>query len=322
MRLKLEHGVASHDTFGRVFAALDTASFFACVQDWIEQLQLDLRGRGVHVDGKTARRSHDAATNRNALHLVSAWVDDYGVCLGQVAVDEESNEIAAVPLLLELLSLKGAVVTLDAMHCQRKTVAKIVDREADYVVTVKANQNKLHEAVSGEFLKYGEDNYRSRRCRTHRAVRKNRGRYEERIVTVAPAPRAIKEQGRWAGIQSIGMVYRRRGETLESCRSQPLEETERCTFFISSLPPKAKHLASYVNKHWTVENSLHWTLDVTFGEDASRARKGNSQEIMAGFRRLALSILKQDTSIPKESIRGKRHRAGWSDDALEGILAG
>ena len=140
--LKLENGIPSHDTIGRVFAALDTAAFNVCLQDWIEHLQLELRGQGVHIDGKTVRHSFDAATNRKALHLVSAWADGLSICLGQVATDEKSNEITAVPMLLELLEIRGAVITLDAMNCQRKTVAKIRDKQADYVITVKKNQGK------------------------------------------------------------------------------------------------------------------------------------------------------------------------------------
>ncbi|HIC25599.1 MAG TPA: ISAs1 family transposase [Gammaproteobacteria bacterium] len=320
--LKLENGIPSHDTIGRVFAALDTAAFNVCLQDWIEHLQLELRGQGVHIDGKTVRHSFDAATNRKALHLVSAWADGLSICLGQVATDEKSNEITAVPMLLELLEIRGAVITLDAMNCQRKTVAKIRDKQADYVITVKKNQGKLHKEIEQAFLEFGEENYQSRRCRSHRTTRKTRGRIEERTVTVAAAPRHLKESGRWADIATIGMVYRHRESDPNSRSNQEICESDHVTYFISSLPPKAKLVSQYVNKHWTVENSLHWVLDVTFTEDASRIRKGNGQELMGNFRRLALSILKRDTSLKKESIRGKRLIAGWNNKALEAIIAG
>jgi predicted transposase YbfD/YdcC len=319
--LKLENGIPSHDTIGRVFAALDTAAFNVCLQDWIDHLQLELKGKGVHIDGKTVRHSFDAATNRKSLHLVSAWADDLSICLGQVATDEKSNEITAVPMLLELLEIRDAVITLDAMNCQRKTVAKIRDKDADYLITVKKNQETLYNEIEKTFLEFGEDNYQSRRCRSVRTTRKTRGRIEERTVMVAAAPRHLKESGRWADLATIGMVYRHREADPKSQSVNGIRESDHVTYFISSLPPKAKLVSQYVNKHWTVENRLHWTLDVTFTEDASRIRKGNGQEIMGSFRRLALSILKRDTSIKKQSIRGKRLIAGWNNQALEDIIA-
>lgn len=320
--LELENDIPSHDTIGRVFAALDTAAFNVCLQDWIEHLQLELRGQGIHIDGKTARHSFDAATNRKALHLVSAWADGLSICLGQVATDEKSNEITAVPMLLDLIEIRGGVVTLDAMNCQRKTVAKIRDKQADYLITVKKNQEGLHQEIEKAFLELGEENFKSRRCRSHTTKRKTRGRIEERTVTVAAAPRSLKESGRWADIATIGMVYRHREVDPKSTSEKSIKESDHVTYFISSLSPKAKLVESYVGKHWTVENRLHWTLDVTFTEDASRIRKGNGQEIMGGFRRLALSILKRDTSLKKESIRGKRLIAGWNNQALAAIIAG
>ena len=320
--IKLDGGIPSHDTIGRVLSALDTASFQACLHDWVDRLCLDLRGQGVHIDGKTLRHSFDAATNRTALHVVSAWSSGLSICLGQLATDEKSNEITAVPMLLELLNIEGAVVTLDAMNCQRKTVAKICDKGADYLITVKANQKNLHQLIHQTFEKFGEDNYLSPKCRSHRTIHKTRGRVEERIVTVAAAPRTLKESGRWANIKTIGMVYRHREEDPKSCLNQPVCESDNVTYFISSLPPKAKTIAKYVRGHWSVENQLHWTLDVTFTEDASRIRKGNGPEVMASIRRTALSILKRDTSQPKTSIRLKRKIAGWSEEALESIILG
>lgn len=320
--LELENDIPSHDTIGRVFAALDTAAFNVCLQDWIEHLQLELRGQGIHIDGKTARHSFDAATNRKALHLVSAWADGLSICLGQVATDAKSNEITAVPMLLDLIEIRGGVVTLDAMNCQRKTVAKIRDNQADYLITVKKNQEGLHQQIEEAFLEFGEENFKSRSCRSHTTKRKTRGRIEERTVVVAAAPRSLKESGRWSDIATIGMVYRHREVDPKSKGEKSIKESDHVTYFISSLPPKAKLVESYVSKHWTVENRLHWTLDVTFTEDASRIRKGNGQEIMGSFRRLALSILKRDTSLKKESIRGKRLIAGWNNLALSAIIAG
>ena len=320
--IPLKNGIPSHDTIGRVLSALDTASFQACLLEWVNRLCLDMRGQGIQIDGKTLRRSFDAASNRQALHVVSAWCNGLSVCLGQVATDEKSNEITAVPMLLELLNIDGAVVTLDAMNCQRKTVAKICDKGADYVITVKRNQKKLHKAIREEFERLGEDNFRSSRCRSHRTTRKTRGRIEERTVTVAPVPRALKETAAWANLKTIGMVYRHREEDPKSRINSPIPETDHVTYFISSLPTRAKTISKYVREHWTVENKLHWTLDVTFTEDSSRIRKGSGPEVMAAIRRTALSILKRDTSMPKRSLRLKRKTAGWSPDALEAIIRG
>ncbi len=308
--LSLENGIPSHDTFGRVFARLDTQEFQTCVYNWLLNLGLQLKDQGVSIDGKTLRHSFDTAAGKSALHMVSAWASQLRLCLGQVAVDGKSNEITAVPKLLELLELSGAVVTLDAMHCQKETTAAIRAKKADYVITVKANQPKLHDAVQQFFLDVANHDYEG--VRIHKTKERNRGRVERREVYVAPAPAELIESGEWVGLRSIGMIYRYRNDG---------EESHGVTFFISSLPPRVKRIARHVRGHWGVENSLHWVLDVTFAEDDSRIRKGSSPEIAGIFRRLALSVLQQDTST-KSSIRGKRLQAGWNEHILEGILCG
>lgn len=308
--LSLENGIPSHDTFGRVFARLDTQEFQTCVYNWLLNLGLQLKDQGISIDGKTLRHSFDTAAGKSALHMVSAWASQLRLCLGQVAVDGKSNEITAVPKLLELLELTGAVVTLDAMHCQKETTAAIRAKKADYVITVKANQPKLHDAVQQFFLDAANHDYKG--VRIHKTKERNRGRVERREVYVAPAPAELIESGQWIGLRSIGMIYRYRNDG---------EESHAVTFFITSLPPRVKRIARHVRGHWGVENSLHWVLDVTFGEDDSRIRKDNSPEIAGIFRRLALSVLQQDTSI-KSSIRGKRLQAGWNEEILEGILCG
>ena len=309
--LKLENGIASHDTFGRVFARLDTKEFLCCLQAWVQHFQSALREQGIAIDGKTMRRSFDRATGQSALHVVSAWATDLRVCLGQVAVDDKSNEITAVPRLLELLELTGAVVTLDAMHCQKETAAAIRSQEADYLLTVKANQPTLFQELLDQFIEYGEQNYQVRGLRRHTTTERNRGRDERREYFVAPAPSHLKET--WQDIQTIGMVYRYRKEN-----DTVHEET---MFFISSLPPRVRKLAKHLRGHWGIENSLHWVLDVTFREDDSRIRKGSGPEIASMFRKLALNILQRDTTL-KSSIRGKRLQAGWNNEVLEAILAG
>lgn len=309
--LKLEYGIPSHDTFGRVFALLDTHEFLTCLQAWVECFQAQLKGQGIAIDGKTLRRSFDQATGRAALHVVSAWATDLRVCLGQVAVDDKSNEITAVPRLLALLELTGAVVTLDAMHCQTATAAAIRKQGADYLLTVKQNQPKLWQELLDTFIAYEEQGDPQRQVRRHTTTEQGHGRRERREYFVAPVPAHLKSQ--WLDAQTIGKVFRTRqvGDKLQ-------EET---TLFISSLPPRVRQLSQRLRGHWGIENSLHWVLDVTFREDDSRIRKGSGPEIASLFRKLALNILQRDTTL-KSSLRGKRLQAGWNNDALEAMLAG
>lgn len=310
--LKLEYGIPSHDTFTRVFARLDTEEMYQCLQQWISSLQLTLQDQGVHIDGKVIRRSFDNSNNASPLQIVSAWASEQSLCLGQIAVEEDSNEITAVPKLLDLLELTGAVVTLDAMHCQTKTAKKIREKGADYILPVKKNQLSLQHRIKDIFEAYGEDDYRDKKVRICQTNETNRGRREFRKHTVAPAPKDIRQRG-WTDAKSIGMVYR-----VRECDGKTSEEL---IYFVSSLPPKVRMLAKHLRSHWTVENQLHWSLDVTFSEDESRIRKGNGQEIACLFRRISLSMLKQNKSI-RASLRGKRLMAGWNSDLLEDILAG
>ena len=310
--LKLENGIPSHDTFGRVFARLDTDEFYDCLKQWVESLQLSLQDRAVHIDGKTVRRSFDKKAGTAALQVVSAWSSELQLCLGQVAVEEGSNEITAVPQLLELLELTGAVVTLDAMHCQTRTARQIRKNDADYILVVKGNQPSLRKTIGDLFERHGEDGYRDRRVRIHKTTQRSRGRFEQRVYTVAPAPKELRQQG-WTDVKTVGMLYRH--------RIAGSKETQEVVYFISSLPPKVRTLATHLRNHWTIENQLHWSLDVTFAEDSSRIRKGNGQEVAGAFRRLALSMLKRNTTV-KSSLRGKRLMAGWNSDLLEQILSG
>ncbi len=308
--LELPYGVPSHDTFSRVFARLDTEEFQQCLSRWVEHLQLQLAGETVAIDGKTLRGSHDRSAGQEALHVVNAWANHVSFCLGQVSVDSKANEIPAVRELLDILNLKDAVVTADAMHCQKATAKKIIENGADYVLQVKDNQPKLSRAISDEFDRYGEANYTDRRLRQCTTKEKNRNRRETRTCMVAPAPAALKRL--WPSLLTIGLMHRVR-ELPDGTESAEL------SYFISSLPPKVRDHARHLRNHWRVENTLHHTLDVTFTEDASRIRKGSGSEITAVFRRLALSILKSDTTV-KDNIRGKRLTAGWDLNKMKGIL--
>jgi predicted transposase YbfD/YdcC len=311
--LQLPQGIPSHDTLGRVFARLDTNEFYTCMHNWLVRFRKSLKGQGVAIDGKTLRGSFDTAAGQSPLHLISAWACDLRISLGQLAVEDKSNEITAVPKLLQILELTGAVVTLDAMHCQRETAAVILKREADYLLVVKGNQPTLQSALVDLFVKYGEHNYNVPGLRRHVTVEKSHGRLERREYYVIAAPRGLPALAGWPGVKSIGMVYR--------CREFNGKTEEETVYFISSLPPHVRRLAYYLRGHWKIENSLHWVLDVTFHEDQSRIRKDSAPEIASAFRRFAITLLAQDTTL-KDNIRGKRLRAGWDTDALEAILAG
>ena len=310
--IRLPFGVPSHDTFGRVFALRDTGEFLTAMHHWVDAFAGSLRDQGVAIDGKTLRGSFDKAAGQSPFHVITAFATETEVCLRQMSVDEKSNEIPAVPALLKMLELAGSTVTLDAMHCQVETAQAILDAEADYILTVKGNQEALYEELSSQFLEYGEQDYRVPGLRKHVTVEKSHGRRERREYFTIKAPSDSDVLKRWPGVRSIGMVYR--------CREEAGKTHEETMFYLSSLPPKVKLLAQRIRGHWGIENRQHWVLDVTLAEDASRIRTGSSPEIAAGFRRLALTILKQDTSI-KENIRGKRLRAGWDESVLNRIYA-
>jgi len=310
--VRLEQGVPSHDTFGRVFAVLDTGEFLTAMHAWVDAFAGSLRGQGIAIDGKTLRGSFDQAAGKSALHTITAFACDMRVCLRQMSVDEKSNEIPAVPKLLKLLELSGATVTLDAMHCQVETARAIRKAEADYILIVKGNQGGLYDYLLDQFIQHGEANYEVPGLRRHKTVEKSHGRQERREYYFIDAP-ASETLARWPDIRSIGMIYRRREEG---------EKTQEETMFvISSHAPKVKMLAQYIRGHWGIENRQHWVLDVTFAEDSSRIRKGSTPEISAALRRMALNILQRDTTI-KENIRGKRLRAGWDEKVLNAIYAG
>lgn len=308
--LPLENGIASHDTFGRVFSRLDPARLLACLQQWLDDIGHEI-GKHIAIDGKALRRSFDKAADKNPLHLVSAWACEARLTLGQIATDAKSNEIKAIPLLLELLDLKEATVTIDAMGCQKEIAEKIVDREGDYLLALKDNHPKLCEAVAAEFSAALEADVPPPGLRRHVTMETNRGRQERREYFALPAPQTLPGFADWANLRTIVMVIR---TTLVNGA-----ETGQVSYFLSSLPAKVKTLAKRIRQHWSIESQLHWVLDVTFTEDASRIRKRHAPQTSAMLRRLAVSILSRDTSL-KDSLRGKRYRASLSTDVLERIL--
>jgi predicted transposase YbfD/YdcC len=311
--LELPNGIPSHDTFGRVFALLDPAPLMACIQQWLDALGTAVAGEVVAIDGKTLRGSFDTAAGKNPLHLVSAWACDARLTLGQVVVDSKSNEITAIPLLLELLDLKDCIVTIDAMGCQKDIAAAIRAREADYVLAVKDNQPSLHQAVHEAFMTHAGNDFSDPSLRRIKTIERGHGRDETREYFIADAPAALVRGGQWPGVRSIGMVSR--------TRVVNGAEADEIVYYVSSLLPKVKRFAKAVRGHWGIENRLHWSLDVTFAEDKSRARKDHSPLDLSMLRRLALSILRKDTLV-KDNLRGKRLRAGWDDEVLLKILTG
>ena len=297
-----------------MFRILDTEQLQHCLSAWVEHLQFCLEGQTVAIDGKTLRGSHNNAGSVKPLHVVNVWANSVNFCLGQISVTKKSNEIPAVQELLSILNLKGAVVTADAMHCQQKTATKIIDSDADYILQVKNNQPRLLKTIAKSFADHEATDFAAKQVRSSTIRERNRTREETRIgmVCPAPAPAPVALRKQWTGLKTIGRMDRTR------VLSNGTIQTET-SYFIGSLPPLARRHASHLREHWSIENTLHHTRDVTFAEDNSRLRKGNGPEIISVFRRLALSILKADTTV-KDNVRGKRLIAGWNLDKLKGIL--
>jgi predicted transposase YbfD/YdcC len=312
--LDLSEGIPSHDTFGRVFGLLDAAQFQRCFMQWVQGVCEVLKGQVVAVDGKTLRRSHNRTIGKDAIHMVSAWATKNEVVLGQTKVEDKTNEITAIPALLDLLELSGCIVTIDAIGCQKEIAEQIVGQGADYVLALKANQGTLHKDAQDVFVDAEAIGFAD--CDYHKTVEKGHGRIEIRECWATADPEylaALYKPEQWAGLQTVLMVRAER-RVAEKC------ETET-RYYISSLPGSAKQLLKAVRDHWHIENRLHWVLDVTFHEDDSRIRTGNAAQNMAVLRHMALNLLKQEQST-KRSLRGKRLKAGWDEDYLARILCG
>ena len=312
--LELPGGVPSHDTFRRVFARLDPQQFQQAFLDWVRSVTRLTKGEVVAIDGKQLRRSTDAAAGKNAINMVSAWAEENRMVLGQIRVEEKSNEITAIPELLRVLEIAGCIVTIDAMGCQTEIASEIISKQADYVLAVKGNQANLLEDLVGYFDWALKDKFNETSFTTDETVDGDHGRVEIRRCYATSDIEWLRRKAEWKGIRSIAMV--------ESERTVAGAEPGRDRrYYISSLEADAKELNRVIRSHWSIENSLHWVLDIAFREDDSRIRKDHGPENMTTLRHIALNLLKQDKSI-KVGIKSKRKNAGWNECYLLKVLNG
>jgi predicted transposase YbfD/YdcC len=312
--LELPNGIPSHDTFGRVFAALDPRAFEECFMKWIAALTTASAGRLVAIDGKTIRRSLDSANGKAAIHMVSAWCAANHMVLGQLATDAKSNEITAIPELMNLLDLSGAVVTIDAAGCQKKIAQQIVDQGGHYILQLKGNQGSLHDETVMLFDQCLTDDCRGIAYSTAATIDKGHGRIEERRIWATTEINWFAEKGKWKNLRSLIRV--------QAKRTVGQETSTEYRYYISDLPAdNASGLLAYIRGHWGVENNLHWCLDINFREDDRRIRQGHAAENFARLSRIALNLLKTETTNDG-GIKTKRLCCGWDHDYLLKVLKG
>jgi predicted transposase YbfD/YdcC len=311
--LELPGGVPCADTFRRVFEALDPRVFGACLAELTADLVTDLEGKVVAIDGKTMRGSFDRRTGASPLHVVSAWVAELGLTLGQIVTEEKSNEITAIPELLKTIDVRGATVTIDAMGCQKKIAEAIVDAKADYALALKDNHPGLRQEVEAAFLHPDALGIAKNKLNVCRVENKGHGRREARTVSVISDVNGLTTADDWKKLRSIVKVERKRtvGE----------KTSTETAYYLSSLKVSAATMGKRIRAHWSIENSLHWSLDVVFAEDQSRIRSRNGAANMTQVRKLALSLLKMEQSRSGKSVAKKRKIAGWEPDYAFRVLS-
>jgi predicted transposase YbfD/YdcC len=308
--LELPHGIPSHDTFGRVFRWLDPQAFEACFLAWVREVIPVTAGQVIAVDGKTLRRSHDQANGKAAIHLVSAWAEQNRMVLGQVKVDEKSNEITAIPELLRVVDIDGCIVTIDAMGCQHEIANLVVEKGGEYLLALKQNQGQLFEDVQELFAGAQEVNFWDLEHTFAKTTHKNHGRIEVRecwSVTDPDFLHYLRGFEHWKNLRALVKRSARRQTATGT--------TQEERYFLSSWKAPAKHMLRAARSHWSIENGLHWVLDIAFREDESRVRKDHAPENLAILRRIALNLLKQNTTV-KRGIKNKRLVAAWNNDYL------
>lgn len=310
--LALPNGIPSHDTFSRVLALLDPQQLHQCFLSWVQHLTEQLAIHLIHIDGKTARGSYDRETSLKALHTVSAWASEHHLVLAQHRVESQSNEITAIPELLKLLDLGGAIITLDALGTQREIAAQIREQGGDYILALKGNQGTLHKAVKDFFQEAERTQWADLDYSCSTATEAAHHRIEHRQVWAVPLSQVpdLPTHQNWSGLATVVMVKRD--------RQMWNKTTHEVCFYITSLPADASWLAQAIRSHWGIENSLHWVLDVTFREDPSRIRTGHGPENMGLLRRLALNLLNREPS--KQSLKQKRYRAAMDNDFVIQVL--
>jgi len=303
--LDLPNGIPSHDTINRVISNLNADQFGSLFIDWVKSLKNNnILKEVIAIDGKTLRRSKDTFHNQPAIHIVNAWASSNQMILGQLKTANKSNEITAIPLLLSLLDIQGSIITIDAMGTQKKIAKTIIEKKADYILALKGNQSYLNDNVRNQFTI-------QKITSTNQTIEKNRGRIETRKCEVITNLEYIDDILGWKGLKSLVKIT----STREVNGKKSVEER----YYISSLLDKAKNYNSYIRQHWGVENSLHWTLDMTFGEDYQRKRKFKAAQNFSLIQKFALNLLKKENSV-KASLVSKRLMAGWDDDFLMKIL--
>jgi len=314
--LELPNGIPSSDTFWRVFGAIDSEQFQSCFLSWMTEISQVTTGEIIALDGKQLRRSHDKSAGKSAIHMVSAWATSNRMVLGQVKVNEKSNEITAIPELLSRLDLSGCLVTLDAMGCQVKIAQQIVDQGGDYLISLKGNQSNLHEDVELLFNDLEESNYKAYTYDYCKKANKGHGRIEIRKCWTISDPELIQHLRGANRFAKLHTVVKVRAERRIEGKKPSLEDR----YFIGSATSQATDALNATRTHWQIENSLHWVLDIAFREDESRIRKNNGAQNFAVLRHIALNALKRDTSS-KVGIKNRRLKAGWDEQYLRSVLA-
>jgi len=313
--LELPNGIPSHDTFGRVFSLINAQQFQLAFYEWVFAVNEIIQGQVVNIDGKCLRGSDDKHLGKRAIYMVSAWAEANEIVLGQRKVDEKSNEITAIPELLKVLAISGCIVTIDAIGTQTNIAQTVIEANADYVLSVKDNQGHLFEDISVLFAVDQAQDFKYASFEYIKTVAKGHGRIDVRECWSTSNPEylnLIRNVQNWAGLQSIAMVICTRiiGE----------KQTMHVRYYISSLPSNAKRILEAVRKHWSIENKLHWVLDVAMNEDHSRVRKDQAPENLAVLRHIALNLLKQEKTA-KGGLHAKQLQAGWKEDYLLKVLA-